>query len=685
MINRELISPKSIVVVGGSDDFTKPGGNALKNLIDTKYNGDLYVVNPKNSIVQGLQAHKSVEDLPQVDCAILAIAAKFCPYTCEVLCRDKGCKAIIIFSAGFAEDGPQGAELERQIVGTVNKYGASLIGPNCIGVITNHYAGVFTHPVSNLSPKGVDIISGSGATVVFIMEAAVKHGINFSHVFSVGNSAQIGVEDVLKHLDETYIPGVSSPVKLLYIESINKPQMLLKHASSLIKKGARIAAIKAGYSEAGSRAASSHTGAMASPDVAVNALFKKAGIIRVYSRSELVNMASILTMPKPKGKNIAIITHAGGPAVMLTDILNSNGVNIPKISGEKADELLAKLYAGSSVNNPIDFLSTGTAEQLGAIIDACNNDFNNIDAMAVIFGSPGLTDVTDVYKLLLKKITTTKKPIYPILPSVINAEGAIETFQHLGGVSFSEEVAFGKAFTDMLSTPQPIDEENIPQIDTKGIREIIDNAPDGYLPPEMVQKLLDLSGIRRTKEIIVSTEKDAVAAAIEIGYPVVMKVVGPVHKTDVGGVALNINEDAQVAETFNRMMDIEGATGVLLQPMLKGTEIFIGAKREGDFGTLIMYGLGGIFIEALKDVKTSLAPVCREEVIGNIKSLKGYRIIEGIRGREGVNIPVFVEAIERISALCSIAPEIYEMDINPLLGTSGSVTAVDVRIRILKI
>jgi acetyltransferase len=193
MITKELISPRSIVVVGGSDDTTKPGGNALKNLIDTGYKGDIYVVNPKNDTVQGIRSYSSADMLPQVDCAIFAIPAKLCPSTAEVLCRDKGCKAIVVFSAGFHEDGPVGAQLEKDLVRIVDNYGASLIGPNCIGLITNDYAGVFTQPVSNLSPQGIDIISGSGATAVFIMEAAVKRGLTFSNVFSVGNSAQIGV------------------------------------------------------------------------------------------------------------------------------------------------------------------------------------------------------------------------------------------------------------------------------------------------------------------------------------------------------------------------------------------------------------------------------------------------------------------------------------------------------------
>ena len=682
MITKELISPESIVVVGGSDDTTKPGGNALKNLLDTGYKGILRVVNPKSGYVQGIKAYSSVEDLPQTDCAILAIAAKMCPSAVETLCRDKGCKAIIIFSAGFHEDGPEGTELERQVTETANRYGAALIGPNCIGMITNSYAGVFTKPVSNLSPEGVDIISGSGATVVFIMEAAVKHGLKFSHVFSVGNSAQIGVEDCLKYLDQTYVPGVSSPVKLLYIESINNPHMLLEHARSLIKKGARIAAIKAGYSSAGSRAASSHTGALASPDTAVDALFNKAGIIRVHSRTELVNMAAILSLPKPKGKNIAIITHAGGPAVMLTDTLSSNGANIPQLDGEKAGELLAKLFPGSSVANPIDFLATGTAEQLAHIIDACNNDFDQIDAMAVIFGSPGLTDVTDVYKVLLKKMADTKKPIYPILTSVVNAEKAIETFQNMGGISFNEEVAFGKAFTNMMNSPALQDDIDIPQIDPAAIRGIIDNVPDGYLPPEKVQQLLDLSGITRVTEIVATTLDETLDGAEKTGYPLVMKVVGPVHKSDAGGVALNVSDKESVEREFKRMMKIHGTSAILIQPMLSGTEIFIGAKREGNFGSLVMCGLGGIFIEALNDVVSCLAPVSAKTAYRMIGKLRGTKILQGIRGTESVNINHFAEMVSRVSVLCSIAPEIAEMDLNPLLGNSKGTTAVDARIRI---
>ena len=396
-------------------------------------------------------------------------------------------------------------------------------------------------------------------------------------------------------------------------------------------------------------------------------------------------MAAIFSMPKPKGKNIAIITHAGGPAVMLTDVLSSNGINIPHLKGEKADALLEKLYNGSSVANPIDFLATGTKEQLGFIIDACNNDFDEIDGMAVIFGSPGLTDVTDVYKLILDKMKTSRKPIYPILTSVINAGEAIETFQHLGGICFNDEVSFGHAFVNMVNTLSSKDENYVYRdIDIETIRDIVQGAPNGYLPPADVARLLDAAKINRVQERVVKSVEDAVNAAEQIGYPLVMKVVGPVHKTDVGGVVLDVKDRLQLVKEFERMMKIKDTTAVLLQPMLSGTEIFIGAKREGNFGTQVLCGLGGIFVEALGDVSSNLAPFSKDIAHKMIKNLRGYKIIEGIRGKEGVNEVIFAETVSRVSSLCALAPEIAEMDLNPLLGNMTNVVAVDARIRIEK-
>ena len=682
MITKQLINPKNIAIIGGSEEIIKPGGAIVNNIKNSQYGGELYIVNPKLDIVQGIKSYRSVEELPQVDCAILAISAKFCLHSVEVLCLQKSCKAIIIVSAGFHEDSEEGAEIERAITTLCNNNEVSLIGPNCIGIITPYYPGVFTKPIPTLTPKGVDIISGSGATLVFILEYAMLLGLPFSHLFSVGNSAQLGVEDILEYLDETYIDGESAPVKLLYIESISNPQKLLTHAKSLIRKGAKIAAIKSGYSEAGSRAASSHTGALASPDQAVTALFKKAGIIRAFSRVELINLGAAMMQPEPKGNRVAIVTHAGGPAVMLTDILSSNGINIPKIEGPKAEELLTKLYAGSSVSNPIDFLATGTAQQLSDVLEACENDFD-VDAIPIIFGSPGLADNFDAYEVIFQKLQNTKKPLYPILPSVINTAEEIALFQNKGGISFLDEVALGSALAKIINNKKYKDSKPF-EVDRKTIRKVIDNASNGYLEPNDVQTLLDAAGIPRAKEMVVEKIENAIKAAKEIGYPIVMKVVGPVHKSDVGGVTLNITNNQTIETEFNRMMKIKDATGVLLQPMLSGRQIYIGAKREDNFGHLILCGLGGIFVEALKDVQSSLTPISEDEASEMIHSLRAIEIIKGTRGEEGVSIPLFNEMIRRVSALCEEAKEIFEMDINPLLGTPNKLTAVDARIRIEK-
>jgi len=422
---------------------------------------------------------------------------------------------------------------------------------------------------------------------------------------------------------------------------------------------------------------------LASPDKAVTALFQKAGIIRCYSRSELAYIASVLTYPRAKNKKIAIITHAGGPAVMLTDVLSANKIEIPEIKGEKADALLEKLYPGSSISNPIDFLATGTAEQLGHIIDACENDFD-VDAMVVIFGSPGLTSVFDVYGLLEQKIRSCKKPIYPVLPSVVNVAEEIALFQKNGGVSFPDETLFGMALAKVLNNNPETKEAELPPVDNKLIRSVIDNSKDGYLSPIEVQKLLDAAGIERAKEAVATSALEVEEMAKEIGYPLVMKVIGPVHKSDVGGVVLNVTDQETLLLEFNRMIKIPETTSILLQPMLSGTQLFIGAKKEDKFGHLIMCGLGGIFVEVIQDISTGLNPISKNEATSMIKSLRGYKLIEGTRGKEGVNEFLFANSIRRVSALCNAAPEIFEMDLNPLLGNSKQVIAVDARIRIIK-
>ncbi|HNW20683.1 MAG TPA: acetate--CoA ligase family protein [Bacteroidales bacterium] len=685
MIRQELINPKSIVVVGASNNVQKPGGKILKNIIDHKYKGQLFVVNPGADIVQGIKSYSSVDELPEnIDLAILAIASHLCPDAVDILANKKGVKTFIIISAGFAEESKEGAMLEKRIVDTINSVNGSLIGPNCTGVFNTNYAGIFTTPIPEPNPQGCDFITASGATGVFIVDLCIVRGLPFSSIYSVGNSAQLGVEDILEYMDETFDPLTSSKVKLLYMENVKKPQKLLKHAQSLISKGCKIAAIKAGYSEAGSRAAASHTGAMITADIGVDALFKKAGIVRCYGRDDLVTVASIFMHKELTGKRLAIITHAGGPAVMLTDALSHSNLEIPPLKGEKAQELLSYLFPGSSVNNPIDFLATGTAEQLGIILDYCENEFDDIDGMVVIFGSPGLFPIFDVYNVLHEKMLTCKKPIYPILPCEIEVGEEVKDFISKGHVRFPDEVLFARGLISVFNTPKPQLNIALPEIDKNTIRNVIDNSDNGFLPPVMVSQLLDAAGIPRAKEIVVSNIQEIDNALREISYPLVMKVVGPIHKTDVGGVVLNVETKEQLLSEFERLMKIQDAKGVLLQPMLSGLELFIGGKKEGDFGHLVTAGLGGIFVEVLKDIQTALSPITFDEALTMIHNLKGYKLVKGVRGSNGVDENVFANIIQRVSALMTIAPEIAEMDINPLLGDGSNVIAVDARINIIK-
>ena len=690
MINPKLLDPKSIVVCGASSDIHKPGGKALKNLLESAFKGDVYAVNPKETEVQGVKCYAKVDDLPQVDCAILCIAAKFCAQTVDVLAKEKGCRGFIIVSAGFSEESHEGAEVEKHIVDTINSVGGSLIGPNCTGFLNTNYSGCFDTPIPKLDPKGVDFITGSGATAVFIKEYGMSNGLKFNSVWAVGNSAQLGIEDVLEHLDETFDPEKSSHVIMLYMEKIGDPQRLLKHSRSLINKGCHIAAIKSGGSAAGSRAASSHTGALATNDAAVDALFQKAGIVRCQNRQELTTVCGVFMHPEIKGKRCAVITHAGGPAVMLTDVLSNGGMEVPPLKDHPASPaLLAKLFGGSSVGNPIDFLATGTAEQLGYIIDTVENEYDEIDFSVVIFGSPGLFSNKEVYDLLDEKMKTCKKPIFPVLPSIINVKQEIEDFIAKGRINFPEECVLGNALVKVYNTPKPQPEHvELPQVDVARIRATVDRCKDGYMEIADYNELLDAAGISRKKSVEVSKKEDALAFAKEVGcskdVPLVMKVVGPLHKSDVGGVTLGVKDLDTVAKEFDRLIVIPETYAVEMYPMLDGTDVYIGAIRDDKFGHQIFFGLGGIFIEVLKDVQSALAPITAAEAKEMLTKLRGYKILQGVRGQEPVNLDLYADQIARVSALMQAAPEIAEMDLNPLLGNPRYVTAVDARIRLEK-
>lgn len=686
MINNQLLHPESIVIIGGSNNKHKPGGAIVRNILQGGYKGVLRIVNPKEDEVQGIKAFNDCKVLPPTDLAILVVAAKYCPEYVEYLASEKGVKAFIIISAGFGEETKEGAEMENQILASCEKYGCALIGPNCIGLMNSWYHGVFTKPIPQLRTNGVDFISSSGATAVFILESAVSKGLPFNSVWSVGNAKQINVEEVLQYMDETFDPERDSHIKLLYIENVSDPDKLLFHASSLIRKGCRIAAIKSGSSESGSRAASSHTGAIASSDSAVEALLRKAGIVRCFSREELTTVGCIFTLPKFSGKSFAIVTHAGGPGVMLTDALAKGGLQVPKLEGPLVEELKAQLFPGAAVSNPIDILATGTPEHLGIAIDYCEKKFDNIDAIFVIFGSPGLVQLYEAYDVLHKKILECKKPIFPILPSMNTAGPEVAEFLAKGHVNFADEVTVANCLVRVMNTPNPAPSElELYGVDVIKIRDIISGIKEsGYLPPPLVREIFSCAGIPTVPECVSADKDELLAFAEKVGYPVVAKVVGPVHKSDVGGVSLNIRTKEHLDMEIERLMQIPDATAVMVQKMIKGTELFIGAKYEPRFGHIVLCGLGGIFVEVLKDVSSGLAPLSVSEAESMIHSLRGYKIIKGTRGQKGINEHKYMEIIVRLSTILRFATEIKEMDINPLLADADNVIAVDARIRVEK-
>lgn len=683
MLHEKLLKPSSIAVIGGSDHIDHIGGSVLKNLVDQGFKGQLFVVNPKRDKVQGIVSYRDVSLLPQTDLAIIAIPA---PDTLDVvkeLVANKETKGFIIYAAGFSELDEKGAEIEREIAEQISAAGGSLLGPNNIGMINQHYAGIFTRPLPMIDKKGVDFISASGATAVFTLEAAQQIGLRFSNLFTVGNSAQIGVEDVLEHLNENFIEGKSSKVKILYLEGIKNPEKLLEHALSLRQKGCALVALKSGITAKGNAAAASHTGAMASSDLFVQALFNKAGIIRCRSRYELITLAAILQITALKLKNFAVITHAGGPGVIVTDTLTQNGLFVPDLSKKHQNSLKRILYPGAATTNPIDILATGTALQLEQVIAYCENHLDEIDAMVVIFGSPGLGGVAEAYQVIHNMLQTCKKPIFPVFPSVVNVKDEISQFIQKGHMAFSDEYVFAKSLAKvMFNKPPQIDSYPDKNDDALRITSLVNTYSSGFLGPEQAFELMEAAGIKMARQALIKTETELLKAAKILQYPLAQKIIGPLHKTDKEGVIVNVLNDVELLENYKKLIQIDGVTGIMIQEMVSGKEVFIGAKRETAFPPLIICGAGGIYVEALKDFQSALAPIGRSTAIDMVNNLRIKPILQGMRGEPSCNLEAFYNALEKISTLLLLAPKITELDLNPLILNEKGIFAVDARIKI---
>jgi len=679
MIHPYLIKPRSVAVVGATDNLASPGGRLLDNLLRSNFKGEIYPVNPKKKEIRGLKVYPSVDDLPaQVDTALIAVAAPYVEDIVRTLTREKGTRGFIIISAGFSDAGPEGSKLEKRIVRLIEDVGGTLLGPNNIGLINMHYTAVFTTPVPALDENGADLISGSGATAVFIIESAMQRGMRFRSVWTVGNSAQIGIEEVLEYIDTQ--EDTPPRVIMLYMEHIRKPYKLLKHAQSLRRKGFQITGIKAGNSQAGSRAAASHTGAMATPSVFTEALFQKAGILPADGRFDLVDKAMIMTYPQAKGKRAGIVTHAGGPAVMLTDTLERHGMEVPPITHPKKEELKSLLYPGASVENPIDILATGTASQLEAALDYTDKYFDNIDLIPVIFGSPGLFPVFDAYDVIWEKIQTASKPVYPIFPSVINVKDEIQYFIDKGGRVFFDEVTFGKALAAVYNRP-PLFETN--PADAERLMTYETGEHSRFLDAEETYNMLREAGLPVAEQRII-TSVDEWENIPDDWYPVVIKGNGPLHKTEENLVALNLKDKQEAlrkAEEFFRHPQVKS---ILVQPYIKGKyELFAGIHSAPGFGKLLLFGKGGTDVELWNDTARVLLPATRDELVWHLKQLRIYPLFQGYRNQAPLPEEKFLDLLGQINQWIMEHPEITEMDLNPVIVTpAGDLKIVDARVKV---
>jgi len=677
---RTLLEPTSIAVVGASDDTSKPGGKLVRNILLRGYAGRLLLVNPKSTEVQGVRAYPSVAALPEApELAFIAIPARLVRTAVQEL-ADTGAQAVVVLSAGFGEVSAPGRQEERALVDIANAHGMLLIGPNCSGIVSHAHASKFSG-VPPASRKGaIDFLSGSGATVDFLYELATRRGLQFNSLLNVGNSAQTGVTDLLRLYDEAQ-DSADSRIKLLYIEVMKQPGAFLRHARSLTEKGCSLAGIKSGATEAGSRAAASHTGAMATNDTAVQALFDKAGIIRLQSRPELVDVATALTCMRGKldGRRIAVVSDAGGPAVVLADELNRLGFVVPPFSPRTRERIAQALPPGAASGNPVDCLPTRNGESIGNVLRiVAEEERENVDYILFIDGDSGLADNWEICKSLMRAQDEGGIPVLPCFLSPVSAEEALAQYRAAGRCYFEDEVAMARALARVVNRPTVTAPETMVEgFDRDRIAALL-SAEAGVLSPGVAGEVLAAAGIRLPGQAQ-PRGRDALAD-VDIPFPWVMKVTGPLHKSDVGGVRLGITSLDDARNAWDALMRIDGATGCLVQQMVTGTEVIIGANREEGYGHLVAFGLGGIYTEALKDVQFRLAPLSRQEAEAMIRGLRSLPLIQGVRGQPGMDINALVDILIRVSLLLTHFPAIREMDLNPVKGSATDLYAVDARI-----
>jgi acetyl coenzyme A synthetase (ADP forming)-like protein len=691
-----FFNPKSIAVVGASREEGKTGREILANILADGFKGKVFPVNPKATEVEGLPCYPDLASIGEApDLVVVVVPASIVPAVTEQ-CAAVGAGGIIIITAGFKEVGAEGKALEEQVVGIARRAGIRVIGPNCLGIMVparklNASFGGALPPVG-----GTGYLSQSGALLAAILDMASAGGIGFSSLVSIGNKADVDELDIIKAM------GSDPDTKVIagYLESIT-------HGDAFVREAERISGtkpillMKSGGTEAGAAAASSHTGSLAGGEAAYEAVFDRAGIVRCESIKEQFDFAQAFAQqPLPAGPRVAVITNAGGPGIMAADAIERTGLEFASLSDETVEALAQGLPPAANIHNPIDVLGDALSDRYELALRVALDD-GGIDALLVLLTPQAMTDATATAEVVVK---TAEKAGKPVLACFLGAAKVREGTQILaeGGIpqydSAESAVATLRAMTDYVrwrARPKrvvklfPVNRRKVERIVERhlrrGQREI----------GEMESKeILEAYGFVTPKGSLATTSDQAASIADQLGYPVVLKIWSPdiLHKSDVDGVKLGLSSAQEVQDAFDLMMyripkQVPDAAilGVLVQQMCRqGQEVILGMNRDPRFGPLMMFGMGGIMVEVLRDVSFHLAPLTADEAGKMLTRTKTYQILRGVRGREGVDVDAIAEGLQRLSQLVTEFPEIQEMDINPyVVGPEGTAPiAVDARISV---
>lgn len=694
-----VLEPKSVAVIGASRKEGTVGYAILNNLLG-KFKGKVFPINPNADSILGVKSYPSIKDIEDyIDLAVIAIKAELIPDTLHQ-CGEKKIKSVVIISAGFKETGEKGLELERQVIKIAKQYNISMVGPNCLGVINTdpnvYLNAAFTKEMP--ATGSIAFVSQSGALCTGVLDYIKTQHIGLSKVVSLGNKADVNENDVLYYLWK----DSQTKVILLYLEDLADGKKFLEISRKILsdeKNRKPILVLKSGRTPAGAKAVASHTGSLAGSDEVYNALFKQAGVLRVESIKELFDYAiGFVDQPLPKSNRTVIITNAGGPGIMATDACVNHGLNLVQIDTESRLKLQQKLPPHASLNNPIDVIGDAQHDRYEAALEGVLND-RNVDGVIVLLTPQSMTDVENIAEIIVKLSKNNNKPIITSFlggPDVAKGKEILIT-NGIPCYTFPEEsvsvLSIMNEYVKIINTPKP--QVKTFNVNKNYVTELLNKVKTnkyGFIPDDAAFKVLEAYGLPTLSWGIAKTAKEAVEIANKIGYPVALKVVSPdvVHKTDAGGVRLNLKNDEEVKTSFESIFKsvkehIPEAVieAIMVEKMAnKGREIILGIKRDKKLGPVIMFGLGGIYVEVLKDVSFRVAPVSEYDAISMIKEIKTYKLLEGVRGEKPYDIEAIIECIQRLSQLAIEQEKIEELDINPLIVCEKGKGAVVVDTRI---